>query len=141
MAMTVHCDIVSAEESIYSGRVELVVAAGVLGDLGIAPGHAPLLSELQPGPVRIIKQNGEEDIFFVSGGFIEVQPNLVTLLADSAVRAKEIDEAEAAKAKAEAERLLANQSSEFEYSKAAAELAQAAARLRTVQQLRRKLGA
>ncbi|OPX55676.1 ATP synthase F1 subcomplex epsilon subunit [Oceanospirillum multiglobuliferum] len=141
MAMTVHCDIVSAEESIYSGRVELVVAAGVLGDLGIAPGHAPLLSELQPGPVRIIKQNGEEEIFFVSGGFIEVQPNLVTLLADSAVRAKEIDEAQAAQAKAEAERLLVNQSSEFEYSKAAAELAQAAARLRTVQQLRRKLGA
>ena len=141
MAMTVHCDIVSAEESIYSGRVELVVAAGVLGDLGITPGHAPLLSELQPGPVRIIKQNGEEEIFFVSGGFIEVQPNLVTLLADSAVRAKEIDEAQAAQAKAEAERLLANQSSEFEYSKAAAELAHAAARLRTVQQLRRKLGA
>ena len=141
MAITVHCDIVSAEEAIFSGRVELVVAAGILGDLGVAPGHAPLLTELQPGPVRVKKQNGEEEVFFVSGGFIEVQPNLVTVLADSAVRANEIDEAEAEKAKAEAERALENQSSEFEYSKAAAELAQAAARLRTVQQLRRKLGA
>ncbi len=141
MAITVHCDIVSAEESIFSGRVELVVAAGVLGDLGIAPGHAPLLSELQPGPVRVTKQNSGEEIFYVSGGFIEIQPNLVTVLADSAVRATEIDEAEAAKAKADAERALENQSSEFEYSAAAAELAQAAARLRTVQQLRRKLGA
>ncbi len=141
MAITVHCDIVSAEESIFSGRVELVVAAGILGDLGIAPGHAPLLTELQPGPVRVKKQNSEEEVFFVSGGFIEVQPNLVTVLADSAVRATEIDEAEAEKAKADAERALENQSSEFEYSKAAAELAQAAARLRTVQQLRRKLGA
>ena len=141
MAMTVHCDIVSAEESIFSGRVELVVAAGVLGDLGITPGHAPLLSELQPGPVRVSKQSGGEEIFYVSGGFIEVQPNRVSVLADSAVRAKEIDEAEAAEAKAAAERALNNQSSEFEYSKAAAELAQAAARLRTVQQLRRKLGA
>ena len=141
MAITVHCDIVSAEESIFSGRVELVVAAGVLGDLGITPGHAPLLSELQPGPVRVNKQSGGEEIFYVSGGFIEVQPNRVTVLADSAVRAKEIDEAEAAEAKAAAERSLNNQTSEFEYSKAAAELAQAAARLRTVQQLRRKLGA
>ena len=141
MAMTVHCDIVSAEESIFSGRVDLVVAAGVLGDLGITPGHAPLLSELQPGPVRVKTQSGGEEIFYVSGGFIEVQPNLVTVLADSAVRAKEIDEAEAASAKAAAERALANQASEFEYSRAAAELAQAAARLRTVQQLRRKLGA
>lgn len=141
MAMTVHCDIVSAEESIFSGRVELVVAAGSLGDLGVAPGHAPLLTELQPGPVRVKKQNGEEEVFFVSGGFIEVQPNLVTVLADSAVRATEIDEAEAEKAKADAQRAMQNQSSEFEYSKAAAELAQAAARLRTVQQLRRKLGA
>jgi F-type H+-transporting ATPase subunit epsilon len=141
MAITVHCDIVSAEKSIFSGRVELVVAAGILGDLGVAPGHAPLLTELQPGPVRVKKQNSEEEVFFVSGGFIEVQPNLVTVLADSAVRATEIDEAEAEKAKADAERALINQSSEFEYSKAAAELAQAAARLRTVQQLRRKLGA
>ncbi|MAC45738.1 F0F1 ATP synthase subunit epsilon [Oceanospirillum beijerinckii] len=141
MAITVHCDIVSAEKSIFSGRVELVVAAGILGDLGVAPGHAPLLTELQPGPVRVKKQNSEEEVFYVSGGFIEVQPNLVTVLADSAVRANEIDEAEAEKAKADAERALINQSSEFEYSKAAAELAQAAARLRTVQQLRRKLGA
>lgn len=141
MAMSVHCDIVSAEESIFSGRAELVVASGVLGDLGIAPGHAALLTELQPGPVRVMKQGGGEEIFYVTGGFIEVQPNVVTVLADTAVRAAEIDTAEAEKAKAEALRVISNKASDFEYSKAAVELAHAAARLRTVQQLRRKMGA
>ncbi|WP_086479985.1 F0F1 ATP synthase subunit epsilon [Oceanospirillum sanctuarii] len=141
MAMSVHCDIVSAEESIFSGRAELVVASGVLGDLGIAPGHAALLTELQPGPVRVKKQGGEEEIFYVTGGFIEVQPNVVTVLADTAVRADDIDAAEAEKAKAEALRVISNKASEFEYSRAAVELAEATARLRTVQQLRRKLGA
>lgn len=141
MAMSVHCDIVSAEESIFSGRAELVVASGVLGDLGITPGHAALLTELQPGPVRVKKQGGEEEIFYVTGGFIEVQPNVVTVLADTAVRADDIDAAEAEKAKAEALRVISNKASEFEYSRAAVELAEATARLRTVQQLRRKLGA
>ncbi len=141
MAMSVHCDIVSAEESIFSGRAELVVASGVLGDLGIAPGHAALLTELQPGPVRVKKQGGEEEIFYVTGGFIEVQPNVVTVLADTAVRADDIDAAEAEKAKADALRVISNKASEFEYSRAAVELAEATARLRTVQQLRRKLGA
>jgi len=141
MAMSVHCDIVSAEESIFSGRAELVVASGVLGDLGIAPGHAALLTELQPGPVRVNKQGGGEEIFYVTGGFIEVQPNVVTVLADTAVRADDIDTAEAEKAKAEALRVISNKASEFEYSRAAVELAEATARLRTVQQLRRKLGA
>jgi F-type H+-transporting ATPase subunit epsilon len=138
MGMSVHCDIVSAEKSIFSGRVEMVIAAGSEGDLGIAPGHAPLLTGLNPGPVRVIKQGGEEEVFFVTGGFLEVQPNTVTILSDSAQRAEDVDEAAALEAKKEAERLLANQSGEFDYSKAAAQLAEAAARLRTLQQLRKK---
>ena len=138
MGISVHCDIVSAEESIYSGLVELVVAAGAMGDLGIAPGHAPLMTKLNAGPVKIVKQGGEEEIFFVSGGYLEVQPNLVTVLSDSALRADDVDEAAALEAKKEAERLIANQSGDFDYSKAAAQLAEASARLRVVQQLRNK---
>ena len=138
MGISVHCDIVSAEESIFSGLVELVVATGTLGDLGIAPGHAPLMTSLAAGPVRVIKQGGEEEIFFVTGGYLEVQPNIVTILSDSAQRAGDLDEAAAEEAKKEAERLLANQSGDFDYSKAASQLAEASARLRTVQQLRRK---
>ena len=138
MGISVHCDIVSAEESIYSGLVELVVATGTLGDLGIAPGHAPLMTSLAPGPVRVVKQGGEEEVFFVSGGYLEVQPNLVTILSDSAQRADDLDEAAAMEAKQEAERLLANQSGDFDYSKAASQLAEASARLRTLQQLRNK---
>lgn len=138
MGISVHCDIVSAEESIFSGLVELVVATGTLGDLGIAPGHAPLMTSLAPGPVRVVKQGGEEEIFFVTGGYLEVQPNIVTILSDSAQRAGDLDEAAAEEAKKEAERLLANQSGDFDYSKAASQLAEAAARLRTVQQMRRK---
>jgi len=138
MGISVHCDIVSAEEQIFSGLVELVVAAGELGDLGIAPGHAPLMTKLTPGPVRVIKQGGEEEVFFVSGGYLEVQPNLVTVLSDSAQRADDVDEAAALEAKKEAERLLANQSGDFDYSRAAAQLAEASARLRVIQQLRKK---
>jgi len=138
MGISVHCDIVSAEESIFSGLVELVVATGTLGDLGIAPGHAPLMTSLAAGPVRVVKQGGEEEIFFVTGGYLEVQPNIVTVLSDSAQRAGDLDEAAAVEAKKEAERLLANQSGDFDYSKAASQLAEASARLRTVQQLRRK---
>lgn len=132
MGMSVHCDIVSAEESLFSGLVELVVAAGALGDLGIAPGHAPLMTSLNPGPVRVIKQGGKEEVFYVSGGYLEVQPNLVTILSDSAQRADDIDEAAAAEAKKEAERSFANQSGEMDYSRAAAQLAEASARLRTI---------
>src|SRR5690606_15392810 len=90
-----HCDIVSAEEELFSGLVEMVIAHGHLGDLGILPNHAPLLSDLKPGPVRVIKQGGDEEIFYISGGFIEVQPNMVKILADTATRAKDIDEAAA----------------------------------------------
>ncbi len=95
MAMTVHCDIVSAERQLFSGLVEIVVASGVEGDLGIMPGHAPLLTRLKPGPVRVKKQNGDEEVFYVSGGFLEVQPKLVTVLADTAERADNMDEAAA----------------------------------------------
>ena len=140
MAITVHCDIVSAEENLFSGLVERVVASGVLGDLGIEPGHAALLTPLKPGPVRIVKQNGEEEIVYVSGGYLEVQPNSISILADTAVRAGDIDEAAAAEAVKEAEAALANQSGEIEYSKAAAMLAESTAQLRTLQKLRKKLG-
>ena len=138
MGISVHCDIVSAEEQIFSGLVELVVAAGEMGDLGIAPGHAPLMTKLNPGPVRVIKQGGEEEVYYVSGGYLEAQPNIVTILADSAERADDVDEAAALEAKKEAERLLANQSGDFDYSLAVAQLAEASARLRVVQQIRRK---
>ena len=140
MAMTVHCDIVSADESIFSGLIEMVVATGSLGELGVTAGHAPLLSDLKPGPVRLRKQNGEEEIYYLSGGYLEVQPNMVSILADTAVRADDIDEAAAAEAIKDAEQALANQTGEIEYSKAAAMLAEASAQLKTVAQLRKKLG-
>jgi len=140
MAITVHCDIVSAEKSIFSGLVELVVAHGTMGDLGIAPGHAPLLTQLDPGPVRVIKQNGEEEVYYVSGGMLEVQPKVVTILADTAQRADDVDEAAAQQAIDDARRALANQSSEINYSAAAAMLAEAAAQLRTIQALKKKMG-
>ncbi len=140
MAMTVHCDIVSAEESLFSGLVELVVVTGSQGELGIAFGHAPLLTDLRPGPVRIIKQEGGEEIYYLSGGFLEVQPNTISILADTALRADDLDEAAALEAKKEAEQDLANQSGEFDYSRAASQLATAAAQLRTIDQLRKKLG-
>ena len=140
MAMTVHCDIVSAEEAIFSGLVEMIVAHGSLGDLGIAPGHAPLLTDLKPGPVRVTLQGGEEQVFYVSGGFLEVQPGTVTVLADTAVRAGDVDEAAALEAQKAAEAALANQAGEFDYGRAAAQLAEAAAQLRTIQALRKKMG-
>lgn len=140
MAITVHCDIVSAEKSIFSGLVEMVVAHGQLGDLGIAPGHAPLLTQLNPGPIRVIKQSGEEEVYYVSGGMLEVQPDLVTVLADTAQRADDVDEAAAKEAVEEARRALENQSSDINYSAAAAMLAEAAAQLRTIEALRKKMG-
>lgn len=137
MAMTMHCDIVSAEESIFSGRVEMIVAAGSLGDLGIAPGHAPLLTGLIPGPVRLIKDGGEEEVYYVSGGYLEVQRGIATLLADTALRANDMDEAAAIEAKEEAMRAMAQQDANFEYSAAAAQLAEAAAQLRALRQIKK----
>lgn len=140
MAMTIHCDIVSAEQEIYSGLVELMVATGALGDLGISYGHAPLLTSLEPGPIRIKKQNGEEEVYYVSGGYLEVQAGTVSVLADTAIRADDIDEASALEAQKEAEHALANQSGEFDYGRATAQLAAAAAQLRTIQAIRKKMG-
>lgn len=140
MAITVHCDIVSAENEIFSGLVELVVAHGAMGDLGIAPGHAPLLTQLEPGPIRVIKQNGEEEVYYVSGGMLEVQPKVVTVLADTAIRADDVNEAAAEQAMEDARKALANQQGEIDYSTAAAQLAEAAAQLRTIRQLKNKLG-
>ncbi len=138
MAITVHCDIVSAEAEIFSGLVEMVVAHGNLGDLGIAPGHAPLITDLKPGPIRVIKQGGEQEVFYISGGFLEVQPNMVKVLADTAIRAADLDEAAAQQSLQEAEKALHAKGAEFDYGSAAARLAEAAAQLRTVRQLRNR---
>lgn len=140
MAMTVHCDIVSAEEELFSGLVEMVVAHGHQGDLGILPNHAPLLSSLKPGPVRVIKQGGSEEIFYISGGFIEVQPSTVKVLADTATRAKDLDEAAAQEAVKAAEKALSEKGAEFDYTSAAARLAEAVAQLRTIGEMRKKFG-
>lgn len=136
--MTMHCDIVSAERSIFSGRIEMLIAAGSLGDLGITPGHAPLLTGLIPGPVRLIMDGGDEEVFYVSGGFLEVQRGVVTLLADTATRADDVDEAAAQEAVEDAQRAIANQGAEFEYGSAAAQLAEATAQLRALRQLKNR---
>ena len=140
MATSVDCDIVSAEESVYSGKVQFISLTGSLGELGISPGHALLLSEVKPGPVKMRMESGEEDIFYVSGGFLEVQPHKVILLADTALRAGDLDEAAAEEASRQAEQAMADKTSEFEYSRAAGQLAEAAAQLRTLRQIRQKLG-
>lgn len=138
MAMTVHCDIVSAEKSIFSGLVEMVIATGDKGELGIMYGHAPLLTGLIPGSVRVIKQGGEEEVFYVSGGYLEAQPNHVSILADTALRADDIDEAAAQQAQQDAEQAITNQHGEVDYAQAAVQLAEAVAQLRTIQKLRKK---
>lgn len=138
MAMTMHCDIVSAEKEIFSGRVTMLVATGTLGELGILPGHAPLLTGIRPGPVRLTLDNGDEEVFFASGGYLEVQPAAVTVLADTALRADDLDEAATIAARAEAERALNDQAADFNFSLATAQFADAAARQRTVEELRKR---
>lgn len=140
MAMTIHCDIVSAEEEIYAGLVETLVATGMEGELGVGYGHAPLLTALVPGPVRVIAQNGEEHVFYVSGGFLEVQPGVVSILADTAIRADDVDEAAAEEARREAEQELSNQTGDFDYGRASAQLAEAAAQLATLRKLKNRAG-
>jgi len=137
MATTLHCDIVSAEKSIFSGSVEMIVATGVLGDLGIVPGHAALLTQLIPGPVKLTMEGGAEEIFYVSGGFLEVQPGVTTLLADTAERAEDLDEAAAAKAIEDAEQEIADRQADFDYGSAAARIAEASAQLRALRQHKR----
>ena len=136
-AMTVHLDVVSAEENLFSGRVETLQVTGSEGDLGIYPGHAPLLTAIKPGMVRVVKQHGEEELFYVAGGVLEVQPSSVSVLADVAMRAEDLDESAAQEAVKTAETAIADQSADFEYAEAAAELAEAIAQLRVIQRLRK----
>ncbi|MDT3672658.1 MAG: F0F1 ATP synthase subunit epsilon [Aromatoleum sp.] len=139
MVMTVHVDIVSAEEQIFSGLAEFVALPGEAGELGILPGHMPLMTRIKPGAVRVKRQNeSEEELVFVAGGILEVQPGLVTVLADTAIRGKDLDEAKALEAKRLAEETLRNKSSELDYAKAQAELAEAIAQIAAIQKLRKR---
>ncbi len=138
MTMTIHVDIVSAEREIYSGLAEMVFAPAALGEVGIAPRHAQMITRLSPGEVRVKINEKEEEHFFVSGGMLEVQPHVVTVLADTAMRANDIDEAAAEAAKSRAEEALADKSGKIDYAKAQAELAQAVMQLRTLNRLRKK---
>jgi F-type H+-transporting ATPase subunit epsilon len=138
MAITVHVDVVSAEESIFSGLAEFVVLPGEAGELGILPGHMPLMTRIKPGAVRIkVPQQEAEELVFVAGGVLEVQPERVTVLADTAIRGKDLDEAKASEAKQKAEEALVNRSSEMDYARAQAELAEAVAQLAAIQRLRK----
>ncbi len=139
MTSTIRCDIVSAEEEIFRGDVQMVVATGEMGELGIAPRHAPLITRLKPGQVRVTLANGEEQNFYVSGGILEVQPQVVTVLTDTAIRAADLDEAKAQEAKAEAERILANRGEAMEIAEAQAKLAEAMAQLQALERLRKNL--
>ncbi len=136
MAMTLRVDIVSAEAEIYSGQAEMVVAPAEMGEVGIAARHAPFLTRLKPGEVRVKVSNAETLPFFISGGMLEVQPNVVTILADTAVRAKDIDEAAAIAAKQSAEEMLADKSGKLDYAVAQAKLAEAVMQLRTLEKYR-----
>ncbi|WP_371375442.1 F0F1 ATP synthase subunit epsilon [Thalassotalea aquiviva] len=133
-AMTTHLDVVSAEESLFSGRIESLQITGSEGELGIMPGHAPLLTALKPGMARIVKQHGEEEVIYLSGGMLEVQPNSVTVLADVAMRGGELDEQAALDAKQRAEEQINNASADVNFAEVAAELARAVAQLRVIQE-------
>jgi F-type H+-transporting ATPase subunit epsilon len=140
MVMTVHVDIVSAEKEIFSGQAEMVFAPAELGEVGITPRHAPLITRLKPGEVRVKVSETESYPFYVSGGMLEVQPHLITVLADTAIRAKDIDEAAAIEAKAKAEEALADKSGKIDYATAQAQLAEAIMQLRTLDRLRKRGG-
>ena len=138
MASTVTCSIVSAEEEIFSGQVEMVVATGTIGELGILPGHTPLLSGVRPGPVRLILEGGVEEVFFASGGYIEVQPTSITILADTAYRAGDMDEAAALEAQKKVEHELADQKADIDYARVTLDLQETAAMLKTIRKFREK---
>ena len=141
MAMTMHVDVVSAEEEIFSGPATMLFAPGTMGDLGIMPRHAPLLTRIKPGEVRVVTEQGKEElVLYVSGGMLEIQPEAVTILADTITRADDIDEAAAKEAKKRAEKALADQKGEVDYAAAEAELAEAIAQLKAVSHLKKKLG-
>ncbi|MDR3397699.1 MAG: F0F1 ATP synthase subunit epsilon [Pandoraea sp.] len=134
---TIHVDVVSAEEQIFSGKARFVALPGEAGELGILPGHTPLITRIKPGAVRIEDEAGNEDFVFVAGGILEVQPDTVTVLADTAIRGKDLDEAKAADAKRRAEEALTNKDSNIEYATAQAELAEAIAQLAAIQKFRK----
>ncbi|MEZ5472710.1 MAG: F0F1 ATP synthase subunit epsilon [Marinicella sp.] len=136
---TIKCDIVSAEKAIFSGEVSMVVASGIAGELGIAPRHAPLITQLKPGQVRVHHTDGREEDFYVSGGILEVQPYLVSVLADTALRADDIDEAAAIKAKEDAEALLKDKTKRQDLAKVQAELAKAVAQIQAITRLKKNL--
>lgn len=138
MAMTIHVDVVSAEELIFSGLAEFVVLPGEAGELGILPGHMPLMTRIKPGAVRVQQAGGKEELIFVAGGLLEVQPGLVTVLADTAIRGADLDQAKALEAKKLAEEAMVNRSSEIDYARAQAELAEAIAQLAAIDRLRKQ---
>lgn len=137
MAMTIHVDVVSAEEMIFSGLAQFVVLPGEAGELGIMPGHMPLMTRIKPGAVRVQTQDGKEELIFVAGGLLEVQPGLVTVLADTAIRGADLDQAKAMEAKKMAEEAMANRGSEMDYARAQVELAEAIAQLAAIDRLRK----
>ncbi len=138
MAMTIHVDVVSAEEMIFSGLAQFVVLPGEAGELGIMPGHMPLMTRIKPGAVRVQTQEGKEELIFVAGGLLEVQPNLVTVLADTAIRGTDLDQAKALEAKKLAEEAMVNRGSEMDYARAQVELAEAIAQLAAIDRLRKQ---
>lgn len=140
MASTVQVDVVSAEASIFSGQAKFVALPGEAGELGILPRHTPLITRIRPGAVRIELADGGEELVFVAGGILEVQPGAVTVLADTAVRAHDLDEVAAQEARQRAEAAMENRQGDFEYATASAELAEAMAQLQTIQRLRRRAG-
>lgn len=133
-----HVDIVSAEAEIFSGTATMVFAPAEMGEVGIAPRHTPLLTRMKPGEVRVQSSDGEEKSFYVSGGMLEVQPHVVTVLADTAIRADSLDEAQALEAKERAEKMLADKTADIDYAKAQAELAESIAQLSTIRKIREK---
>ena len=138
MANTIQVDIVSAEEQVFSGEAYMVYAPAIMGELGIAPRHTPLISPLKPGAIRLDVGDGKEELFFISGGILEVQPYLVTVLADTAIRAGDLNEAAALEAKKRAEAALVDQNSELDIAKAQSELAAAAAQIASIKKIRKK---
>ncbi len=140
MAMSIHVDIVSAEREVFSGLAAMVFAPAIMGEIGIAPRHTPLVTRLAPGEVRVQLPNGEELAFYVSGGMLEIQPHVVTVLSDTAIRAEDLDEAAVLKAKEEVERRLHDHDAEVEFASALAEGAELAAQLQTIHRLRRRAG-
>jgi F-type H+-transporting ATPase subunit epsilon len=139
MTTTIRCDIVSAEAEIFHGDVQMVVATGEIGELGIAPRHAPLITRLKPGYVRVTLANGEQQEFYISGGILEVQPQVVSVLADTAIRAADLDEAKAKAAKDEAERILAGRGEAQDLAEAQQQLMQATAQLQALERLRKAM--